>query len=375
MSIISRQRKDGTTAHQVLLRPRGGRTITKTFDDYQSAKMFEQMTEQELSTTQLRKALAARTKKDAKDVAMTTVIPIGAEDPSRAQSNYDNELLFETLANFKKSSDCKKKSRDAIKTIQDTVGDVKLGNLKKRWVKQYISHLRSIPTQFGEPYAYSTIQGYISVINCAVRWRAEEYDLNPVRIPFSKRNMFPRHYDNARTRTLEHDEQLALFATLRQVQGVSNRHYRLLTRFALETAARLQEMVLANWSEFDLDKGTWSIPAAHVKTGYARFTPLTPRARRILRMLWRMRDATNLRVFHLLGKPQSVSSVFARVVKKAGLVDFRFHDLRHMGVTQLVLKQRDLTVDMIMNMVGHGSLAMLRRYTNLRPEEMVKRLR
>jgi len=374
MSIISRERKDGTMAHQVILRPLGGRTITKTFDDLESASMFEEMTQKEMATTRLRMALASRARKGVKGFAMSSAIPEGAEDPKMAQANYDNELLRETFKLYLKSSECKAKSRIAIQTIAKAVGDARLGQLKKRWVKQFIDHMRTIPTQFGEPFAYSTIQGYISVINCAVRWRAEEFDLNPVPIPFSKRTMFPRGYDNARARRLSHDEQLALFASLRKVQGVSNRHYRLLTRFALETGARLQEMVLAEWSEFDLGKGAWSIPAKHVKTGYGRTSPLTPRARRVLGMLWAMRDSTSPRVFHLLGKPSSVSTVFARVVKKAGLEDFHFHDLRHMAVTQLVLKQRDLSVNMIMGMVGHGSLQMLRRYTNLRPEELVGRL-
>lgn len=374
MSIISRQRKDLTTAHQVILRPLGGRTITKTFDDFESARMFEEMTEQEMATTRLRMALASRMKQGVKDFAMATKIPEGGEDPKMAQANYDNELLSVTMDAYMKSSECATKSCSEMPTILKTVGNVRLGELKKRWVRQYIDHLRSIPTQFGEPYAYSTIQGYISTINCAVRWRAEEYDLNPVPLPFSKRTMFPRGYDNSRTRRLAHEELLALFSSLREVQGNSNRHYRLLTRFALETGARLQEMVLADWSEFDLNRGTWSIPASHVKTGYGRASPLTPRARRVLGVLWAMRDMTSPRVFHLLGKPESVSSVFARVVKRAGLEDFHFHDLRHMAVSQMVLKQT-ISVERIMQMVGHGSLGMLRRYTNLRPEEIVPMLR
>lgn len=375
MSIMERPRKDGTMGWQVILRPRGGKTIVKTFSDRESAEMFQEMTEQELAATRLRKALAARATKGVEPIALKAVIPDEAVDPNFAQVNYDNELLSKTLANYQNCSECRQKSFDAIPTIRKTIGDVKLGELKKRWVKQYIEHMRSVPTQFGKPYAHSTIQGYISVINCAVRWRAEEFDLNPVRIPFNKRTMFPRNSDNMRTRRLERDEQLALFATLRNMHGPSSRHYRLLMRFALESGARLQEMVLAHWSEFDLKKGTWSIPDSHVKTGYGRFTPLTPRARRVLRLLWAMRDTTNPRVFHLLGQADTVSTVFARIVRRAGLTDFHFHDLRHEAITQLVLKQRDLTVNMIMSMVGHGSLAMLRRYTNLRPEEMVARLR
>lgn len=375
MGIIERPRKDGTVAWQVIMRTTGGKTIVETYNDKASAEMFEKMIGQEMQATRLRKALAARGAMREEPCAMQLHgRHEQADDPHAAHKLYAEELLTDTLRNYSKTTEIAKKSIVSVQTLLRLVGDVRLGQLKKRWVKQFIDHLRTVPTQFGRPHAYSTIQGYISVINCAVRWRAEDLDLSHTPIPFQKTKMFPRNYSNMRTRRLDHGEELALFQALRKLQGPSNRHYRLLVRLALECGARLQEMVLAEWSEFDLQVGIWNIPANHVKTGFGRMVPLTKRCRRVLRVLQGMRDATKKRVFHLLGKPATVSTVFARFVEKAHLVDYTFHDLRHEGISRLVLKQRDLTVDMIMTMVGHSSLAMLRRYTNLRPEELMRRM-
>ncbi len=56
---------------------------------------------------------------------------------------------------------------------------------------------------------------------------------------------------------------------------------------------------------------------------------------------------------------------------RLGIVGLTFHDTRHEAVSRMVLTQRKLTVFEIMNIVGHSSLKMLKRYTNLRPSELV----
>lgn len=375
MAAMKRPRKDGTMGWQVIVRAVGGKTITKTFDDKGEAEMFEEMLKKEMQATKLRMALAARQRRQKPEMSMKLLpAETAGNDADEAKRIYDEELLVETLKKYAQCSEIAPKTKASLPSVVKTVGDVRLGELKKRWVKKYIEHLREVPTQYGKPREYATIQGYMSVINCALRWRAEDLDLTPVPLPFSKRTMFPRNCFNGRERRLDRDEELALFHVFKELKATSHRHYRLLIRFALETGARLQEMVLAEWKEFDIEKRVWRIPAEHVKTGMGRLMPLNRKALRVLRAMWKMRDESKTRVFHLLDKPKTVSTIFGRFSRKAGLVDFRFHDLRHEAISRMVLKQRKLSVDMIMKMVGHSSLAMLRRYTNLRPEEIIDRM-
>lgn len=51
------------------------------------------------------------------------------------------------------------------------------------------------------------------------------------------------------------------------------------------------------------------------------------------------------------------------LVKAAGLEGFRFHDLRHTFITQMV--ERGIPIERIMAMVGHISTRMVRHYTHV----------
>jgi integrase len=55
--------------------------------------------------------------------------------------------------------------------------------------------------------------------------------------------------------------------------------------FTILTAARTSEVLGATWSEVDLEKAIWTIPATRMKAGKAHRVPLSPRAVEILEMV------------------------------------------------------------------------------------------
>lgn len=375
-SIMERPRKSGGISYQAMVRVYGGKPIVKTFGDRETAEDFVARMEKEVESARLALAMNRPCNRTMARGALLKGLDVSelSLDEEAAKKVFANERLMDTFKKYVNSGCASEKAKNGIKTMELVVGDVLLGQVKKRWVRQFVSHMRSIKTQHGKTYEYSTILGYLSMINCAMRWRSEELDLPYNRLPCSKFDLLPSDYSNERNRRLDHKEWISLRRALRKVQGSSNRHYRLLTYFAVATGARLQEMVLAEWEEVDLEKRTWIIPAAHTKMKQERMVPLTARAMKILKALERMKDPSRSEIFHLLGNTRSVSTVFTRIVRRSGVKDFHFHDLRHEGITQMVVKQRQLSVFEIMQMVGHNSLSMLKRYTNLRGDELVKKL-
>jgi site-specific recombinase XerD len=76
-------------------------------------------------------------------------------------------------------------------------------------------------------------------------------------------------------------------------------------------------------------------------------------------------------VFHLDGNPinpDRVCSSFRRAVKRAGIENFRFHDLRHDFASSLVQRGHDLYI--VQQLLGHKDGRMTQRYAHLKLETL-----
>lgn len=100
------------------------------------------------------------------------------------------------------------------------------------------------------------------------RWKGHLKDLLPKRDKTKKRNFASMPYE----------EIPAFLKVLRKEKGASP----LALEFTVLTAARTNETLGASWSEFDLDKGLWTIPAERMKGGVEHIVPLSSQAVKIL---------------------------------------------------------------------------------------------
>lgn len=108
------------------------------------------------------------------------------------------------------------------------------------------------------------------------------------------------------------------------------------------TALRRGEVFKAEWSEIDMKKGEWIIPAARSKNKQPHLVPLTPGVKAILETMPRFEDSPYL--FPARGLPKKTLNSFSKGASKlkAALAkqlpespEWRIHDLRRTAATKL----------------------------------------
>lgn len=129
---------------------------------------------------------------------------------------------------------------------------------------------------------------------------------------------------------------------------------------ALECVMRLREAICAPWSELNLKTGVWTLPAERVKTGSktgrGRSFKISPRALERMRARHARRDKDSPWIFPSPKDPQkpiwSTKTAWRTAKEKAGIKGrCRWHDLRHTGLTWMILGDPDASADVRAKMV------------------------
>jgi integrase len=139
-------------------------------------------------------------------------------------------------------------------------------------------------------------------------------------------------------------------------------------QFALETGMRLGEILALSWLHVDLANRVATLPLT--KNGDARDVPLSTDAVQILQA--QPRHISDSRAFWSWQRSDSFEHAWHRAVRKAGIVDLRFHDLRHEATSRFF--ERGLDTMEVAAITGHKTLQMLKRYTHLRASDLVRKL-
>jgi integrase len=147
---------------------------------------------------------------------------------------------------------------------------------------------------------------------------------------------------------------------------------------ALETGTRSGEIVGLRLNQVDLTRSI--VRLADTKNDSARTIPMTKVAQTIFSQALAnplRPEKCELVFFGEPGRdgvrrPYNFNKAWIDIKNKLGLVDFRFHDLRHEAVSRLV--EGGLSDQEVAAISGHKSMQMLRRYTHLRAEDLVERL-
>jgi len=160
---------------------------------------------------------------------------------------------------------------------------------------------------------------------------------------------------------------------LRALMEVSPEWLRPIIAVGVSTGMRRSEILKLRW--LDVDMGHNRILLPQTKNGEGRIVYLNKGAGAALRALpFGPETKATDKLFPDL-KPAKVSMAFHRACQDTGLLDFRFHDLRHSAASWLRMQGADIhTVALLL---GHKDLRMAARYQHLSPAfllEAVSRL-
>ena len=144
-------------------------------------------------------------------------------------------------------------------------------------------------------------------------------------------------------------------------------HLRSLPAFAGDKGGRKSELLNLDWLNVDLDRGF--VTFRKTKNGEDRSVRLTNRAKQVLTDLTPQECGP---VFTYRGQAfKDVKTSFDHARTRAGVEDFRFHDLRHTFASRLV--QQGVSLYEVMHLTGHKSFEMVQRYAHLAPDFQIGR--
>lgn len=222
------------------------------------------------------------------------------------------------------------------------------------------TRLTTVNPRTGKPVTASTVRLDLALLSDMFRVAEIEWGLvsdNPVlkvrkpKLPPGRdRRLLPREEKLIRRYCMQHKmHEMNVIITL-----------------ALETAARQSEILNLTWCNVNLRSRIARLP--DTKNGTARDIPMTFVARDALMS---MGVQPSGRIFRYTSS--GIKSSWRHMIRKLGLVDLHFHDLRHEGISRLV-ERGVFDLMEVAAISGHKSLSMLKRYTHLRAQRLVRKL-
>ena len=342
-------RKRGNLQWQAIVKRRGHGLTSKTFETRRDAEAWARSIERDMDRGQY-----------------------------MPRSDAERTLLHELIERYRRDVLPTKRGKHfgpALRLLDDRLGRHSLAAITPKAV----ADLRDARLRAG--LSASTVRKEINLLSRIIDLAGKEWG---VALPANPCAMVSRPPErNARDRRLAKDEEPFLLTACSPPLAA-------LVRLALATAARLGELLSLRWGDVDLEKRVAIIRGIDGRgtknNDPLRAVPLSSAAVAVLEGLPRTGD----RVFHWQAA-DSVNKTWKRAIERARaayalecrrsgeapragfLAGLHFHDLRHEGTSRLF--ERGVFDSMeVASITGQKTLAMLRRYTHLRAEDLAKKL-
>jgi len=289
------------------------------------------------------------------------------------------ELLSKYAENFEQQASFQRWKVFCLKNFKDYFGEhTLLANIRYRDVETYRNHLRQKPTRGGDR-ANATVNREMSclrhIFTKAVEWEMVETS------PFDKGGSLQLKENNTRLRFLSEDEIDRLLAEC-------PKHVRRIVDCAINTGMRRGEILSLKWSQIR----NGHIYLTKTKTNEPRQVPINEDLDQLFKEIRKEQQLRSECVFpfrkgeHALkGEkpvrrrhkpapvPESIGSIitaFKAALRRAGIENFRFHDLRHTFASHMIM--RGATIKEVQEILGHKNISMTMRYAHLSQEHKKK---
>jgi len=331
-TIQERIGKNGQKSYRVLIRVKGVAPISKTFHRLTDAKRW-----------------AAKTEADLRSGDISPV----AQGLRRTVAEAIDRYLVDCLPRRQKNTQT---TASQLEWWKWELGSLSIAHLTPSVVSECRDRLLNTPTVRGQR-SEATVNRYLAAFSCVLNVASKEWGwINESPMGGVRRLREPR----GRVRFLEKDE---LDSLLRACLESSNRFLHTIVLLAVSTGMRKGEMLGLRWRDIELESG-WAI-LHDTKNGERRRVTLRGVALSSLRSLCRSEGDAGSLVFSAPygDKPINFRASWDAVLKKAGIDDFRFHDLRHCAASYLVMSGASTAE--VAEILGHKTLQMVKRYAHL----------
>lgn len=319
-----------------------------------------------------------RTKRDAQDWARRTedemvrgvFIQRSASERTTLESALNRYLNEVSIT--KKPSTRQAEAKKARVLIQH-LGKYSLAALSPDVIAEYRDKRLNSTTRRGDPVSNNTVRLELALLSHLYTTAIQEWGIGLASNPVS--NIRKPSPGRGRDRRLAPAEERRLLSAAHQH---SNPMLAWIIELALETGMRKSEITGLHRHQVNLKKRI--ILLQDTKNEDNRLVPLSRRATDVMKAALnnpiRPID-TDLVFFGEPGKngrrgPYVFTKTWNELKKRIGMQDLRFHDLRHEAVSRMI--EAGLSDQEVSSISGHRSMQMLRRYTHLRGENLVKRL-
>ncbi len=255
-----------------------------------------------------------------------------------------------------KSEGSIKGQETALKSIEPLFSHLQLKQVTTGAVQRFVDQRLQDKKRNGKPLRPSSINRELMCLSAIFREAVKRGYLE--RNPCRGIKQLPEQ--NIVVRYLSDDEE-------KQLLAACSERMKPIVLCGLHTGMRRGEILGLKWEDVDLDQGLLRVRLT--KNKKTRYIPINPVVRELLKSLPRWDDGP-----HVFANPDThqrwhdVKVAWQYTVRRSKVKNFRFHDLRHTFASRLV--QKGVPLQVVQELLGHGSIIMTQRYAHLAPGDL-----